>query len=929
MQEIIKKNQDALDKEKRAKNAFNISIATGVIFILIVASVIAIKRSVQFDISLSLVLLTALVSFYSAWQSRRGNSDLGILLVIGGLILTIIGRVFVQKGLAISTGITNIILISTIGVYTLPPKWVGRVIGASFIATIATITIDQYTVDIPVSSSPETGMIIALVLGAIYIIILAGQFPKFNLRTKLITVFLFLSIVPLFVLGWQTYTTSQDILQRQVKANLSEGAATTSGNLEDYVSEQFSALAAEAKSVNVVYYTSLPQDQRKDVKIEQRILDSLLVFAKKEPFIISCSLMDLSGRDLLDTVLWRTNSIYKDQAFFIEPISTQKPYLSTVLFPSKVNSPVIYFAVPIFDTHNQVIGVLQATYDASVLQSTLQTAVRNRSSGTEYTFLIDGNTFINLGHSSDPKLLYKTYQNVDEATLASMQAQSLLPQGKREDLITSQLNVVEAIRGMGLQGSFQTPSWENNGEMAESVAVRIPGTPWIVVTSQPVSAITALTQGQTRATVTSSALITIVAAIVALLASNFFTSPIIQLTEVAEKITAGDFTQKANIRLNDEIGMLGKTLNIMADRIQELIGGLEKRVEQRTSELERATKQSEKRASEMQTITEIARHISTEKDLENLLPLITRTVSERFGFYHVGIFLINENKKFAVLRAANSSGGQVMLQREHMLEVGQTGIVGNVTSTGVPRIALDTGADAVYFNNPDLPETHSEMALPLTVRGEVIGALDVQSTESNAFTTSDISILSLLADQISIAIDNVRLLEESKKALAESQSIFREYVAEAWQSKSASNIMGYYQTLTGGKVINRKAIQEMESLLDEEKMTLAVPIQLRGQTIGTLNIRINKNGEELTTEQVNIIQSVTERLGLALENARLFEETSTRASRERLVTDITTKIRETNDPQEMIKTAMEELKRALGASRIEVIPKKAESQQDK
>ena len=135
--------------------------------------------------------------------------------------------------------------------------------------------------------------------------------------------------------------------------------------------------------------------------------------------------------------------------------------------------------------------------------------------------------------------------------------------------------------------------------------------------------------------------------------------------------------------------------------------------------------------------------------------------------------------------------------------------------------------------------------------------------------------------------------------------------------------------MTGGKVITRKAAQEMDSLMDEEKIALAVPIQMRGQIIGTMNIRLNIDGEQLTTEQVNIIQSVTERLGLALENARLFEETSTRASRERLVTDITTKIRGTNDPQEMIKTAMEELKRALGASRIEVVPKKASSLQDK
>jgi GAF domain-containing protein/HAMP domain-containing protein len=926
MQAFIEKNQDVSDKDKRAKNAFNISIATGVIFILIAASVVVINRAVRFDLSLSLMLLTVVVSFLSAWQSRRGNSDLGILAVIGALILTIVGRVFVQKGLAIPTGITNVILVSTIAFYALPPNWLERVIGASFITAIATIIIDQYTVGIPTSSSPETGMTIALVLGGIYIFILAVQFPKFNLRTKLITGFLFLSTIPLVVLGWQTYVTSQDILQKQIKASLSESATSTRGSLEDFVSEQFNILTTEASLPNIIDYVSLPKSERKGSEHEGHALNALKTFIKKDPLIISYSLIDADGRDILDTVPSNINSTYQDQVFFTEPLNTQKRYLSNVLFPRKFRNPILYFAVPIFKTKDQVIGVLLATYNAGVLQSTLQAAVENRSSGSEYTFLIDGIYFINLGHSSKPDLLYKSYLNMENATLLDLQSKNILQQGAQEELLVPQLKVVESIRDMGAQTFFQAPSWENNGEPAESAAARVPNTPWIVVASQPVSAITALTQDQTRATVTSSAIIMIIAAIFALLASNLFTTPIVQLTEVAEKISAGNFSQKARSRSNDEIGILGKTLNKMTDEIQGLIGNLEKRVEERTSELGKATTQSEKRARELQTIAEIARYISAEKDLEHLLPLITRIVSEQFGFYHVGIFLLNENKKFAILRAANSPGGQVMLKRQHKLEVGQIGIVGNVTSTGFARIALDTGADAVYFNNPDLPETHSEMALPLTIRGEVIGALDVQSTESNAFTTSDISILSLLADQIAIAIDNVRLLEDSKRALAESQSVFREYVAEAWQSKSSSNIMGYYQTVTGGRVITRKGAEEIDNLLSEEKDTLAVPIQLRGQAIGTLNIRLNNNEEQLTAEQVNIIQSVTERLGLALENARLFEETSTRASRERLVTEITTKIRETNDPQEMIKTAMAELKQALGASRIEVIPKKAAPQ---
>jgi GAF domain-containing protein len=262
-----------------------------------------------------------------------------------------------------------------------------------------------------------------------------------------------------------------------------------------------------------------------------------------------------------------------------------------------------------------------------------------------------------------------------------------------------------------------------------------------------------------------------------------------------------------------------------------------------------------------------------------------------------------------------------MLNRKHALEVGQVGIVGNVTFTGSPRIALDTGADAIYFNNPDLPETRSEMALPLIARGTIIGALDVQSTFPNAFTDTDISILGLLADQIAIALDNARLLDESQNALDETQTIFREYLAGSWQRKSTSDIIGYHQTLTGGQVITGKAIKEIDIPVDAENDILAIPIRLRDQVIGTLNIRPTNDDRSWSTDEVNIVQAVAERLGLALDNARLFEETSSRASRERLVTDITTKIRGTNDPQEMIKTAVEELKQALGATHVELVRK--------
>ncbi len=202
---------------------------------------------------------------------------------------------------------------------------------------------------------------------------------------------------------------------------------------------------------------------------------------------------------------------------------------------------------------------------------------------------------------------------------------------------------------------------------------------------------------------------------------------------------------------------------------------LESRIQERTASLE-------KRASQLQAVSSMARNITAIKDLDSLLPNTTRLVSEQFGFYHTGIFLLDEAGEFAVLKAANSLGGTRMLARGHRLPLDAHSIVGYAASHGEPRIALDVGAESVYFNNPDLPDTRSEMALPLRSGGQVIGVLDVQSHEKNAFVQEDISVLTTLADQIAVAIENARLHDESQQALAESRSTFERYVQQQWSS---------------------------------------------------------------------------------------------------------------------------------------------------
>jgi GAF domain-containing protein len=359
--------------------------------------------------------------------------------------------------------------------------------------------------------------------------------------------------------------------------------------------------------------------------------------------------------------------------------------------------------------------------------------------------------------------------------------------------------------------------------------------------------------------------------------------------------------------------------------LTELRSTLEARVNNRTMELERANANNERRARQFETVAQVARVISNIQDLETLLPRIVQVISEQFGHYHTGIFLLDDAGQYAQLRAANSEGGRSMLAREHKLLVGQTGIVGYVTATGQPRIALDVGRDAVFFDNPDLPDTHSEIALPLRIGGQIIGALDVQSTEQDAFKQDDIAALSTLADQVSIAIQNTRALEDARRSLAEAQTSYGETVREAWKVMRPPALTKGIQLIDSSLKPLERAVDEdtvrkvvefgKTTLSTERTGTLAVPIRMRGQVIGVMSL--NNNGlHKWSEDDVDIAEAVAERLSLAIETASLLRTAQHRADIEKVTTEISTKIGSSSRFETILQTAAQELSKALGGSDV-------------
>ncbi|MBE0671531.1 MAG: GAF domain-containing protein [Anaerolineales bacterium] len=375
-----------------------------------------------------------------------------------------------------------------------------------------------------------------------------------------------------------------------------------------------------------------------------------------------------------------------------------------------------------------------------------------------------------------------------------------------------------------------------------------------------------------------------------------------------------------------DISIKNRNEQILANqRLQEANRNLEDLARARTDDLNKANDQLQIKTMRLQAASEISQELmaNINEDPEELLMRATRSISEKFGFYHVGIFLLNDNHEYAVLRAANSKGGQQMLSRRHQLRVGGAGIVGYVSQSGKPRIALDTGADAVFFNNPDLPETRSEIAIPLKYGLATIGVLDVQSTKSSAFTMEDANTLSTLANQLAIVIRNLQTSDDgafsayTKKGRRTAASLTEKQSTPAYSFKPDGSISSARPGTnpTVDKAIASGEIVVLNQPPKGNSPTLAVPVKLRDQVIGVLHIESSESSRKWTEEEVSMVQAISERAALALENARLLENATRRAEQEQTIAHVTTQIGASSDFDRILQTTIQELGQALKVSR--------------
>jgi len=434
----------------------------------------------------------------------------------------------------------------------------------------------------------------------------------------------------------------------------------------------------------------------------------------------------------------------------------------------------------------------------------------------------------------------------------------------------------------------------------------------VFITETPLSTVLNNTLNSTASSVALALFAIIIAVAAVAISADSISNPISALAETTKSFAAGKLSARAAVELNNEIGDLGRAYNQMAEQLQNVIGRLEQRVGDRTRELE-------SQSNRLRVAAEIARDAASSRNLTELLEQAGALIQERFGFYHTGIFLLDNNREYAVLTSSPTKVGKEMIANNHKLRVGEMGIVGRVAATGEPRISLDTGLDATHFNNPLLPHTRSEMAIPLKVQNSLIGVLDVQSDQPQAFHDDDVAITQLMADQLATAIERARLLQQVEQNLNELEQAYGNFTREGWRALGQSGLLsnaGYrfdnvrIQSINELPALGSEAIRSGNTVVNangkksQEDYTVAIPIKLRGQAIGAVTVKL-KEGYTQTT--ISTIELAIERLAASLESARLYEEARVRADREQSISHVTTAISSSTEYEEILRTTIREI----------------------
>jgi GAF domain-containing protein/HAMP domain-containing protein len=620
---------------------------------------------------------------------------------------------------------------------------------------------------------------------------------------------------------------------------------------------------------------------------------------KQTPAFDAVFFMNRDAEVLVSTDPAMEGQVMAEETYFNR--GTVGTYVAPVEHDDSLGRATTYASRPVLGEYGSLLGVLAGRVDGS----TLDKLMRMREQA-------------NLGNTGEAYMVGEDFRMLTNSRFGEA--------GTRVETKGVQKALEEEEDGAGTYVNYE-------GRSVIGVYRRLPDLNAVLVAEQSrAEAFRAV--NRTAALNAGIALVSVViAGSISLSIARDIGGPLSELAEVASDIAGGELERTALVERQDEIGTMANAFNTMTARLRGLIGQLEERVAERTRELKT-------RSAHLEASAEVGHVASTVLDAEDLIHTVVNLVQDRFDLYYVGLFLLDDTGGWAELRAGTGAAGRKMQAQGHRLMVGGDSMIGQCIARREARVALDVGEEAVRFDNPLLPKTRSEAALPLQSRGRRFGAITVQSEEGAAFDDDTVKVLQTLADQVAVALDNAYLFAEAGEALKAARRASDERSREAWADLLQSELdVGYHSDERGVMRVEgvwrpemEEAVRAGRSVVFEEGNAagddggaarsggrpLAVPITVAGRVIGVLDTYKPAEAGPWTDEEIETLESLVEQMAVSLESARLYRETQTRAVREEMVADITSQLRASLDPDTILRTTVRELGRALGAEMASV-----------
>jgi GAF domain-containing protein len=846
-----------------------IFIAVGMAFLGYSLYNLFVTQAGQADLSdralIPLTFLMVIVGLFGLRLIQRDRPVLGGWMLYGMNVILppVLATLFLAHLTVLLTGYLVVFSLVFIN-FVIPRISRGKAIVVAVVAALTIFAIELWNPSFRTESnhlSTITPVVGALALLSTFAFVLR-QTMAGNIRTKLVVASVLISMLSVTIVAFLAQRSLSTNLTENIGTNLAKLASAKSlevGQTIDRESDLLKALAlnkniqeavsleetnllsqTEIASLDERWQTAHADDQNTDSLVSGVLYNSisseLRQFQEEFPQHVELFLTDRQGINIAATD--RTSDYYQADEGWWQAAYQKGLYIAQPEYDESSKTISINMAVAIQDPQDgKVLGVLRTSVDFSTLAFSLIAGQFGQTGHTDI-YLPNGQelTLTALEDGSHELVMRDAELNVDRL------AQTTNPYAEVSH------NGVTNLASQALLGVLSDT--EEDTQVISDLNWRI------VVLQNRAEALQPLTI-QTRNIVVLVVLINIAVVIAALVLARLISNPIVRLRAVAEKIASGDLAVEAKVETNDEIGTLAATFNNMTSQLRSLVGSLERRVQDRTHDLELASEVG-------RTITEKVANAS------EMLTTAAELIRNRFELYYTQVYLIETSGQKLILHAGTGDVGEQLLVRGHQLLIDSGSLNGQAVLEKKPLIVADTRQSASFKPNPLLPKTRSEMVVPLILGGQVIGVLDMQSEQPDTFTETNLAAFEALAGQLAVALQNARLLAEAEEARSEVEAQIRRFTEQGWQdfldAIEHGQRLGF--TFDQNKVIRLKP----ESLSRTSKdQAVSIPIAITGTQVGEIQLPA-ENDRTWTQNEIDLIKTTSAQLAQHIDNLRLLAQ---------------------------------------------------------